>query len=102
MAEFWVKEAIDILRQNGSQEAADAIDALAARLAEIAAIAHDGGLYTNDQWELWVAVRKLTLAHWRKEGDEPARKARVAVALGAADSASEDYSANSPDKEQGT
>lgn len=35
MTHFWVKEAIDILRQNGSREPADAVEALAARLAYV-------------------------------------------------------------------
>jgi hypothetical protein len=34
MNNFWVKEAVSILRQNGSRECAEAVDALAARLAE--------------------------------------------------------------------
>lgn len=63
-------------------------DALAARLAEVAAIAHDGGLHTSDQWETMVAIRRLTLPHWNKAGSEVERKVRVAVAFGAADSAS--------------
>lgn len=34
MTDFWVKEAVSILRQNGSGECAEAVKALAERLAE--------------------------------------------------------------------
>lgn len=60
-----------------------------ARLAEVAALAHDGGLHTSDQWEVLCAIRRLTLPHWNKSGSEVERKVRVAIAFGAADSADE-------------
>ncbi len=54
-------------------------------LRDIATIAHDGGLHTASEWEVFVAIRRLTLAHWDKTGSEPERKVRVAVAFGASD-----------------
>lgn len=37
-----------------------------ARLAEIAAIAHDGGLRGMSEADALVAIRRLTLPHWNK------------------------------------
>lgn len=88
MSDFWIKEAIDILRQNGSREPADAVEAIAARLADIATIAHDGGLQSSSEVAALNAIRRLTLTHWNKVGDETERRVRVAIAFGAADSAS--------------
>jgi hypothetical protein len=48
MSNFWVKEAVSILRQNGSRECAEAVDALAARLAEVNA-ENAGHVETNRQ-----------------------------------------------------
>ena len=60
-------------------------DALAARLAHIAAIAHDGGLWSADDHKLWVAVRQLTLPYWQNGGDFNERRRRIADAMNAAD-----------------
>jgi hypothetical protein len=54
-------------------------------LRSVAAIAHDGGLYPVDPWQALTAIRKLSLPCWDSDGTQAERKARVAVALGAAD-----------------
>lgn len=52
-------------------------DALAARLAEVAAVAHDGGLRGMSEADALISIRRLTLPHWNKAGSEIDRRERV-------------------------
>lgn len=69
MADFWVKEAIGILRQNGSREPADAVAALAARLASLEdSVARRGNLHP-EQWRDILASEVAALKARLAEAD---------------------------------
>lgn len=53
-------------------------DTIAARLAEVASIAHDGGLRGMSEADALVTIRRLTLPHWNKSGGNAERVVRVA------------------------
>lgn len=54
-------------------------------LAEVAAIANDGGLCGMSEADALVAIRRLTLPYWNKSGSEVERAGRVTASVDAGD-----------------
>jgi len=57
---------------------------IAARLAQVADLAHSGGLANLSEADALVAIRRLTLPQWDRSGSEQELRGRVTAALTAA------------------
>ena len=64
-----------------------ALQSLIDKIDKIADIAHCGGLTGLTQGEALIAIRKLTIGHWRKDRDEGQMKIDVRKATIAASTA---------------
>ena len=70
-----------------SSQPVKADGALQSLIDKIADIAHCGGLTGLTQGEALIAIRKLTIGHWRKDRDEDQMKIDVRKATIAASTA---------------